>query len=63
MSEFVVQIRARIADAVSYFLFLVQAVPDSNVVSSYFSFLAQAVPEDEEGIKAWLQDRFGEAII
>ena len=62
MSEFVVQIRARIADAVSYFLFLVQAVPDSNVVS-YVSFLAQAVPEDEEGIKAWLQDRFGEAII
>ena len=62
MSEFVVQIRVRIAYAVSYFLFLVQAVPDSNVVS-YFSFLAQAVPEDEEGIKAWLQDRFGEAII
>jgi hypothetical protein len=60
MSEFVVHIRARIADAVSYFLFLVQAVPDSDVVSYFFS-LAQAVPEDEEGIKAWLQDRFGEA--
>jgi hypothetical protein len=50
------------SNVVSYSLFLVPAVPDSNVVS-YSLFLVQAVPDDEEGIKAWLQGRFGEATI